>query len=187
MFLLSITINVTQAYGLCYGGYAVTAETLNARSAPSTNSEVLTKLGMGQWVYSVKEDKEGWAYVFDSHTHDRLGWVSTKYLENAQAACNGGRFSIIAGEFDKANCKPATFKDSFSKDWLLNIRAAPHDGTDIPILGTISPKGKNKYFNVHEEAHGFYRITGLNEDLEGWVSAKYVEFLETECDDSDAD
>ena len=56
---------------------ATAASTLNLRSAPSTDSQILTTLS-GGWRVIVMSEADGWAHV---RTADHEGYVSAQYLK----------------------------------------------------------------------------------------------------------
>jgi len=60
---------------------ATAASTLNLRSAPSTDSQILTTLS-GGWRVIVMDEADGWAHV---RTTDHEGYVSSRYLTTEES------------------------------------------------------------------------------------------------------
>ena len=82
------------------GWYVVTADALNIRTAPSTNSEVIAQLSMNDSVYSLEEPCDGWMKI---DYNGMEAYVSTAYVT-----------------FDEINDSPAPNDNSWYTD--LDVR-----------------------------------------------------------------
>jgi N-acetylmuramoyl-L-alanine amidase len=126
----------------------VTGNTVNLRSGPATTYKQEGQVKAGQALVVLAE-KDGWYQVLSPQF--KKVWICANYVEEKEIASPvKGSVVIITN--------------------VLNVRQGP--GTNYPELTKI---GLNERHQALESKNGWYKIKVNN--LEGWVSGDYVEFI----------
>lgn len=126
----------------------VSSDTLNVRSGPNINYEVLGTLSAGDTV-TVKSSQFEWLEI--ELTRDFKGWVHSDYIELASDFSPGRR---ITGRVDASR---------------LNVRALP--GTRHSVIAQVSRGDRVAVVDREGEWLGI-EISGL---ASGWVHSQHVE------------
>lgn len=135
---------------------AVTADVLNVRSYPSTESSIIAKLSINQEV-SVLAEQDGWSHITYGN---KKGWVSSAYIQKRKLPA------------PQTSAKPAATAqagvNAFVKASNLNVRSAP--STSGNIVASL-PNGTK--VTVLGEKSGWAQIKTIQNQT-GWVASQYL-------------
>lgn len=121
----------------------VTADVLNLRERPSTQSTVLGKLSNGKKLTALKQVGE-WLYVEDGHVN---GWVHSSYVKDASSSDNN---TSTPGNNNTSNEKWDGVVNVSKGN--LNVRMGA--GTNYSVKGSLKAGDKVKVLNEKKDKQG---------------------------------
>ncbi|RLQ98097.1 SH3 domain-containing protein [Falsibacillus albus] len=135
----------------------ITAEYLNARSKPDTESEIVGSLRKGDKV-GIISSQSGWDQIqYGGDT----AWISDRYVETASTSSTGSKSS---SDGDSHSALTATVNVSG-----LNVRSTP--SLNGQVIGTVNT---GESYQVAEEQNDWIKIK-LNSGQYGWVAGWFME------------
>lgn len=148
--LAMVPFSVSHADGADIVGI-VTADTLNVRSTPGSNDEVLFTVEKGEKVL-ILETSNGWHKIKNSE--DKEGWVSSMYI------------SITSDT--KGASKATSYEQKVVNTNGLNVRSGA--GTSYRVIGSLN---KGSKVDIISESNGWSKID-FNGRI-GYVSTQYLD------------
>ena len=136
----------------------VTASSLNVRSGPSTNYNIIGGISRNQ-IFEIEGYTNNW-YKINYYGSD--GWVSGDYV----ALIGTTRLLPI----DEINISSDEYLRVAIQSGSLNVRTGP--GTTFQVITSVQ---KDSIHKIEDVSNGWYKIT-IN-GYTGWVSGDYIECI----------
>ena len=143
----------------------VTAEGLNLRSKPTTDSERVLFLSKGADVVVLAKEN-GFCYI-KSNRYGVYGWVSANYL----AASRPQSESVVQSGTVTPDQKYATAEIKYTINGL-NVRKGP--GTNYAVVGLVPISYPVKVIGYKSGVSGWVYVQDTTYGYTGWVSTAYL-------------
>lgn len=131
----------------------ITTDSLNVRTSPSLQSNVIGKLNKGN-VVQIHSEQNGWTKITYSN---QFAWISSEYVKKEQNKSEKKQANNLAGVNGKITAT------------ILNVRET--SSLDGKIIGKVS---KGDTFKIIEEKNDMLKIE-LKPGTYGWVAGWYIE------------
>ncbi|QED48752.1 SH3 domain-containing protein [Cytobacillus dafuensis] len=140
----------------------ITADSLNVRSSPSLNSQIIGKLYSGDTVKILSQNSE-WTEIFFS---GKKAWISSQYVE----AVNDSK----SGSSDQKKPNKSSTSNKNGKVTATTLTVRDTGSLNGNVVSTVS---KGQSFEILEELNNWAKIEYKNGSF-GWVASWYLDISE---------
>ena len=168
----SLTVlSVGNSYAKTISKATVTANILNLREAPNTNSKVIGKLKKGNELKVLDSSGEWYKVSIDRLT----GWVSAKYVNTYASTSNEPNTKNANSDTSKSEIKEANKTDNKTNVTYgkitgnsVNVRKGP--GLSYSVIKQLN---KGEQVEILEKKEKWFNVK-LSDNVVGWVSSAYI-------------
>lgn len=169
----ALTLALTTGFAsAAFGTGTVTASSsLRLRSEPSTASETLAYAPRGAKMEVLEDAVDGWYKV---SYNDTVGYMSAEYLSVSTGETGEAAAPVAQAEAEDESEEVVALTGRVITG-VLNVRAGA--GTDFDRVGKVTA---GDVVTILAEADGWYQIA--YDELEGFVSAEYVNIIDPDAE-----